>query len=130
MEYLERHWWPGNVRELSHLLEAALILAGPGPLQVEVLEDAASMAAVDGTGTLGGSRHEGVEGGGEEGGWLPGTPTSAERRRYSFSGTPDEEREAIRGVLQQVRGNRTRAARRLGMARNTLRKKMTDYGLD
>ena len=130
MEYLEKHWWPGNVRELSHLLEAALILSGPGPLRVDVLEDAASMAALECTDTAGRSRSGGGSRGGGEGERHPLNSTSAEPRRYSFSGTPDEEREAIRGALRQVRGNRTRAARRLGMARNTLRKKMMDYGLD
>ncbi|MFH1765685.1 MAG: helix-turn-helix domain-containing protein [Gemmatimonadota bacterium] len=52
-----------------------------------------------------------------------------ETGRYTFRGNEDEEREEIRSALTRVRGNKSRAARELGMARNTLRQKIRKYGL-
>jgi two-component system, NtrC family, nitrogen regulation response regulator GlnG len=40
------------------------------------------------------------------------------------------ERPLIAHTLQATRGNQIRAAAVLGINRNTLRKKLTDYGLD
>jgi DNA-binding NtrC family response regulator len=42
-------------------------------------------------------------------------------RRYSFFGGRAAERDRILAALRKYHGNRTRAARALGMARNTLR---------
>ena len=39
------------------------------------------------------------------------------------------ENQRIRGALDRCRGNRTRAARELGMSRNTLRDRMRRYDL-
>jgi DNA-binding NtrC family response regulator len=52
------------------------------------------------------------------------------KTRYTFHGSPEEERELIRSALERLRGNRSRVARELGMARNTLRDKLKKYGLD
>jgi transcriptional regulator of acetoin/glycerol metabolism len=41
-----------------------------------------------------------------------------------------QERDAIVKALQQGNGNQTRAARILGMGRNTLWRKMKKYGID
>ena len=50
--------------------------------------------------------------------------------RYSFFGSAESERDQIRGALERFRGNKTRAARALGMARNTLAEKVRKYGLE
>ena len=134
---LEGQRWPGNIRELSHVLEAALIRSGGGSLG-ESLEEAISM-------TGGGEAKEGV---GEEGAPDTGTPSSPESRpprdqgtpsgesrpgahgrRYAFGGSDDQEREHIRQVLDRCRGNKSLAARELGMARTTLRSKLRKYGM-
>jgi DNA-binding NtrC family response regulator len=45
--------------------------------------------------------------------------------------TMDEiEREAIRAALSEVRGNRRKAAEKLGIGERTLYRKITKYGLD
>jgi DNA-binding NtrC family response regulator len=51
-------------------------------------------------------------------------PRYAPRTRYSHFGTAAEERRRIEDVLQRCHGNKTLAARELGMARNTLREKL------
>jgi DNA-binding NtrC family response regulator len=114
LRYLEDQPWPGNVRELSHLLEAALILSEGGVLEVNALQAAGAMS--DG----------GEENSGEKGPDPKGPP---EAQRYAFLGSEDEEREAIRSALDRARGNKSRAARELGMARNTLRQKLRKYAL-
>jgi DNA-binding NtrC family response regulator len=103
---LAAHPWPGNVRELAHALEAALILGGGRGL-------AAALESVIGGGGAG----------------LPRTEPVDAASRYSFYGSDGEERARIREALDRCRGNRTRAARELGMARNTLRDRMRRYDL-
>ena len=114
LRYLEDQPWPGNVRELSHLLEAALILSEGGALEVKALQAAGAMAG------------EGEEAQRDKGPDREGLP---EAQRYAFLGSEDEEREAIRSALDRARGNKSRAARELGMARNTLRQKLRKYAL-
>jgi DNA-binding NtrC family response regulator len=100
---MERHPWPGNIRQLANAIEAAVLLAR-GPL----------ILPAD----------------------LPGrimqresTPSAAPAR-YSFYGTTGEERERILRALRECHGNLTRSARTLGMARNTLRRRMLELGVD
>jgi transcriptional regulator of acetoin/glycerol metabolism len=50
--------------------------------------------------------------------------------RYSFFGSRTAERDRIIAALQKHRGNRTRAARALGMARNTLRARISALRID
>jgi DNA-binding NtrC family response regulator len=116
MAYLENRSWPGNARELSHLLEAALILAEGRSLDEVALREADRMAVE-------GGRRNGVRRRFEE----EDEPIGGVR--YAFPGTEQEERETIRAVLAGARGNKSLAARRLGMARNTLRSKLKKYGL-
>jgi two-component system response regulator AtoC len=119
LEYLEGRSWPGNIRELSHVLEAALIFSEGGVMEVEALLAAEAMA---------GQRASNVPGGP----WAEGRDAAEEsaQRRYAFSGTADEEREIILSALAKARGNKSRAARELGMARNTLRQRLQKYRLE
>jgi len=118
------HPWPGNVRELSHALEAAVILSGERVLRPEHL--ARVLAPAPATATWSAAEAPAPSS-------RPEAPAdgdgAGERARYSFLGSDDEEREAIRRTLVLCRGNRTRTARKLGMSRNTLRVKLRKYGL-
>jgi DNA-binding NtrC family response regulator len=109
------HPWPGNVRELAHVLEAGAILSMTREIGAEHL---GPMLA----GAVAVARSEPAEP--EAAGVLPRPP------RYSFFGNEEQEREAIRCALVRCRGNRTRAARELGMARNTLGEKVRKYRLE
>lgn len=90
VEALANHWWPGNLRELAQLMEG-LALRGGEALSAEDLP-AAFFVAADPL---------------EEG--LSGRMTLAELKDAY-----------IRSVLARVGGNRTRAARWLGISRKAL----------
>ncbi|MCP4571118.1 MAG: PAS domain-containing protein [bacterium] len=97
---LMNHRWPGNVRELENALEHAVVLSRGGLIQ-------ASHLPVEVTGAAGGP-----------GRGLSGIP------RHS-----DEERTIIAAALEAAGWNRTRAARRLGIDRSTLWRKIREYDL-
>ena len=119
LDFLRSCPWPGNVRELAHLLEAAVILADGGSLDVECLRRALPPAH-----TVPDPRPLREE-------ETPPDHRAGRRRgrRYTFHGSPEEEKRMIVEALERCRGNRTRAARELGMARNTLRARLRRYGI-
>jgi DNA-binding NtrC family response regulator len=101
LEALMRCDWPGNVRELENVIESALALA-PGPrLRVADLPRVASDAAA------------------ERGARDPGLPLSLEAY----------ERSALERALVETQGDVSRAARRLGIGRSTLYRKLARYGI-
>jgi DNA-binding NtrC family response regulator len=111
---IREHAWPGNVRQLAHAIEAA-VLACDGPriivrhLPEPVLQSvaAATPSSVDDDAAASAAL------------------TSAGRRvRYSHFGSASDEQRRIDEALRRWRGNKTRAAEDLGMARNTLRAKL------
>jgi DNA-binding NtrC family response regulator len=112
LRFLEGRPWPGNLRELLHVLEAALVLSGGKALDRPALEDAAT--------GMGEAWDEGEAGDGSGNG----------STRYSFFGSDAAERSRIRSALEVCRGNKTHAARLLGMSRTTLRSRVRRYDLE
>jgi two-component system response regulator AtoC len=111
MRVLQAYDWPGNVRELRNIIERMVALAKTNRLEHDMLPlDILFSDAVDARGTL-----------------APDVPAahgdSLRTARERF------EREFILKVLERVRFNVTRAARMLGVHRNTLMAKMESYGL-
>jgi two-component system, NtrC family, response regulator HydG len=104
---LRRHAWPGNVRELEHALERALILAGSDPVDVEHLSFARGAAP---------SAPGGAPSGVPE---IPAEGLSLETL----------ERELIVRALERAAGNKSAAARLLGLTRRTLYSRMERHGL-
>jgi DNA-binding NtrC family response regulator len=115
LRFLEQQSWPGNVRQLAHALEAAVLACQNGVLHrrhlpTTLLEPLPVAGSDDG-----GAPHAASVTRPEDAG--SGT-------RYSFLGSAAEERRRIEEALRRWRGNKTRAAAELGMARNTLRAKL------
>jgi transcriptional regulator with PAS, ATPase and Fis domain len=103
---LECYAWPGNVRELRNVIERIMILEDKQRIDVEDLPRSMRSAS---TGEP--PRVEGAE--------LPvGTMTLDEM-----------ERAAITRALQQSDRNQVRAAKLLGISRDTLRYRMKKFGL-
>jgi two-component system response regulator HydG len=101
LRVLRRYQWPGNVRELENSIQAALVAAGSGPITVEHLPKRV-----------------------RESGALPGVDLDAQPMDLGVL-----ERLHIQRVLEEVRGNRSVAARRLGIDRVTLYRKLKRFGL-
>lgn len=111
---LERHDWPGNVRELRNVMERCHALVRQAVIGIADLpfDDiaAASMPASDGWGEAGLPAD-----------WLGGElPATVERL----------ERLLIADALARTQGNRAEAARRLGIHRQLLYRKIAQYGLE
>ncbi|MEZ4374383.1 MAG: sigma-54-dependent Fis family transcriptional regulator [Polyangiaceae bacterium] len=100
--FIERHAWPGNVRELKSTLDVALVLS-QGSASVELLHLPPDLL-------------EDLE---------PAPPsTAAENQLQEAQGW------AVRRALQEVAGNVSLAAKRLGVARSTLYRMMRRHGVD
>lgn len=100
---LENYAWPGNVRELRNVMERALILSGGTPVAPQHLPR--ELVATTG-------RREAT----------PDADGLAEQPLAEI------EKRHIRRVLEHCRGNKTRAAKLLGITRLTLRTKVAAYG--
>ncbi|HYW13166.1 MAG TPA: sigma-54 dependent transcriptional regulator [Longimicrobium sp.] len=108
-ELLNRHPWPGNVRELKNVLERAVLMAhGPVLLPDHLPLDQLRPATPDA--------------GAEDGSPLPGYAPEMSMA--------DVERLHIREVLKRVKGHLGRASEVLGVHRNTLTRKIREYGLE
>jgi DNA-binding NtrC family response regulator len=116
---LQRRSWPGNIRELANAVERAVILSRGGMLRPEAFVEDAVLGGLRPTAplpTAGGAVAA-----------MPGTPASG-----GASGAPAppilnlEQLEAItiQRALAATGGNRTRAAKLLGISERTLRNKL------
>ncbi len=103
MELLGRYHWPGNVRELMNAVERAVVLAREAYLD----ENDFSFLNPD-----------------------PEASTTTDLEAL-LAGMPLEsvEREAILKTLAAVGGNKSEAARQLGITRKTLASKLKKYGM-
>jgi two-component system response regulator AtoC len=109
MELLRTYDWPGNVRELENAMQHAMLMA-EGPYIRE--EDVPPR----------------VRGCSDEADGIPRSPKGEDLHLDEM--LKNVERRAIRRVLSEENGNRTRTARRLGISRQTLLTKIEAYGLE
>ena len=96
--------FPGNVRELEHTIERALILAGSDAITTEHLSFAQSAPAAAGPT------------------WVPTIPPEGLSLEVL-------EKELILQALERAAGNKSAAARLLGLTRRTLYSRMEKHGL-
>ncbi|MFI4950990.1 MAG: sigma 54-interacting transcriptional regulator, partial [Caulobacterales bacterium] len=129
LDRLKQHAWPGNVRELENLVRRICALYGEDLITARIVERELA-------------EHQ-PQAQGEEG---PATLSQLVERKLSsyFADQPDGlpptglydrvleevERPLIQLTLSATRGNQVRAAEILGLNRNTLRKKISDLGVE
>ncbi len=105
LERLKSYRWPGNVRELENCIESAVVLS-----EGEILEEHLPLPTVDRA--------------------TPSTSETAPSAEPSgLLPLAEIERRHILRVLEAVKGNRTAAAKMLEIGRNTLARKLKEYGL-
>ena len=127
LRFLSGYAWPGNVRELENTLKRAVILSSDPLLTVTDFPGVRSHKG----GELVPSEELSLEGIVDI--KLRGSFTNMEKMEsgdvYSMV-LEQVERPLICFVLEKTRGNQVRAADILGINRNTLRKKITELGIE
>ncbi len=129
MRLLREHDWPGNIRELQNYVERAVILGTGAELRVEDLPPQLRGQAAP--------RPNRPRGGTAD---LAALCTELVRQGVRAAGPSSNdlydrivgrvERELIQQVLQQCDRVQIKAAARLGINRNTLHKKLSEFRLD
>lgn len=111
LEHIQRYSWPGNVRELRNLCERMVVLFSgkliePTHLPIELHHPTAASTPI--------------------------IPTQSTAFSLPENGIVLEELEAdiIRQALSRTRGNRSHAARLLGLTRDTLLYRIKKYAID
>ena len=105
--------WPGNVRELENTLLRAAIAARDGPILPEHVRPRPESGTVAEVRALGNAT----------------ASAPVENRRASDKTLADVERAHILAVLDELQGNVSVAAQRLGIARASLYRKLREYGI-
>jgi DNA-binding NtrC family response regulator len=106
--------WPGNVRELSNFVERLVVFADETEIDETFVRTELAARTSSEPSDLTSSEMAKL---------TPSTITSLETRRN------DAERDALRAALQRTNGNRTQAARLLGVSRRTLYNKLAELEL-
>ncbi len=103
MEHLLEYPWPGNVRELENVIERSLVMATGRQLDAKDIRFDAHRARAVTSGEL-------------------ALPEGMSLDQY--------EQELIRQALKKADGNKSQAARLLGLTRNALRYRLTQMGME
>ncbi len=103
--YLQQYEYPGNVRELESIMAHAVIMA-----------DGEWITSVD----LPEYMRQGIT----------ARPALAYQKRETLLSLAEMEEQHIRHALEVLKGNQSQAARKLGISRSTLWRKMREYNIE
>ncbi len=109
MDMLVKHEWPGNVRELENAVERAVILLQGEYVTERELPISIPRQDIEYTDSIGSD--------------------SSQPEREEPQSLEEVERRTILRALKASRGNKSAAARRLGITRRTLYKKLEKYNI-
>jgi DNA-binding NtrC family response regulator len=111
IERITRYAWPGNVRELDNIIHRSVLLSSGDELDIEIVDDAQSNQAI---GQYSITQHA-------------SQVTHSYMKQFVGKTIDDVERDLILSTLETCHGNRTHAARILGISIRTLRNKLNHY---
>jgi DNA-binding NtrC family response regulator len=110
---MQRYHWPGNVRELRNAIERAVLLSDHEWLSVDDLPQEVREPA-----GMGGAPR------------AKSAPVDVYQLPNEGVGLDKLEREYVRQALERTHGNRSRAARMLGMNRDQIRYRIEKFGFE
>ncbi len=126
MQLLERHDWPGNVRELGNVVQRLAVLSRDTVVTARDVE-----AILHASGERGGSAEPGDAIAAAVDDWAREQLDGAEQDGEIHARLAAiVETALLRRTLRDVGGNQLEAARRLGINRNTLRKRLAQLAID
>ena len=115
MKVLTAYSWPGNVRELRNCVERMVVMARGNTLTVgDIPADIRGAAAAGDNGELSGGHQQ----------------QEQQQDNEEILDVNTNERTLIERALEQANGNKTEAARQLGISRRTLHRKLNSYKID
>ncbi len=106
IDAFEHYPWPGNVRELKNTLESLVVLSGNPLLKADELPEKFRTEKSD----------------------SPPRPSAPEDDSEELN-IQELSRQAIVRALETCKGNRTDAARQLGISRRTLHRRLNEFGM-
>ncbi len=107
VDLLLKYSWPGNVRELRADIERAVVLCRGKKIMPQDLPPGLKAETV-----------------------VPAAPPPSQSPAPATLNLPEAERELIRRALVETGGNRTQSAKKLGMSRRNLHRKLRLYRLE
>ncbi|NQU07099.1 MAG: hypothetical protein HQ583_00965 [Candidatus Abyssubacteria bacterium] len=116
LSMLLEHPWPGNVRELENIIEHAVIMADDDVIRASNLPDYLQSMKRPMLALPTGADEVVVE-----------AVHDAETAEPEFVALADMEKQLIGETLIKCNGNQTLAAKKLGISRSTLWRKMKEY---
>ncbi len=124
---ISRYPFPGNIRELRNLVEHAVVMADQPEIRVEdlpihVVAAASRDRLLEAPGTARPVAHHAVT--------TPGPLPAALLPEPDFKTLAEMEKEWITWTLRKLDGNQTEVAKKLGISRSTLWRKIKEYGIE
>ncbi|HUT32795.1 MAG TPA: sigma-54 dependent transcriptional regulator [Planctomycetota bacterium] len=120
LQRLMSHEWPGNVRELENCIERMVVTTTKRTLDVDDLPPETFPLEATGAGSTSETPEPGA----------PAEPPAAgPEQSLAGLGLRELEERAIRDTLASTGGNRTEAARVLGISIATLHRRIEEYGI-
>lgn len=143
LEVFQQYWWPGNIRELENLIERTMNFVNKGTIELEHLP--AELLELthqkplantkdhyrESNSKISGEENQEV---GENNWWSVNydneTLTAEDSGSSIFKLKKQHtEKELIKKTLDEVHGNKSQAAKKLGISRTWLYKKLREYGI-